>query len=194
MNAVAVRAIEAIDEANAIDPNVVLVDGKPYPKELLHAERMSDWLERLDPGASDAQRIAARAHHFRRWVLARSEYKSGRAGYLRWRRDQAERQCGEVGELLATVGVSPDIVERVIAIMSKTGLGSDPQVQTHEDALCLVFIELQLDELVGRLDHAAATRTLERTLAKMSSSSHAIALEVASDEGRALIEAALLES
>ena len=32
--------------------------------------------------------LAARAHHLRRWELPRDSYPVGRAGYLRWRRDQ----------------------------------------------------------------------------------------------------------
>ncbi len=66
-------AIAAIDAANAEDPNLIDDRGTPRPKELVHAERMTSWLERLAPDADDAQRLAARAHHFRRWTSPRSD-------------------------------------------------------------------------------------------------------------------------
>ena len=62
------RAVAAIDDANADDPNTITVDGVERPKELAHAEMMTDWVRRLDPDASNAQLLAARAHHLRRWV------------------------------------------------------------------------------------------------------------------------------
>jgi hypothetical protein len=194
VNDVLSRSIEAIDAANAADPNLLLVDGRSRPKELVHAERMSYWLERLDPDASETQRVAARAHHFRRWAVSRDEYESGRAGYLRWRRDQSSRQCGEISELLVEVGMADRDIEQVVDIMSKKGLGSDHVVQTHEDALCLVFVELQLDDLIERLDPEAAKRTLRKTLEKMSGTARALALEVASPQGRSSIEAVLAQS
>ena len=40
---------------------------RSVPKEQAHAELMTEWLERLDPDATDAQHLAARAHHLRRW-------------------------------------------------------------------------------------------------------------------------------
>ena len=54
------------------------------------------------------------------------------------------------------------------AIIRKEGLGSDPVVQTHEDALCLVFVETQLSAVTGQLGADATVAVVARTLAKMS--------------------------
>ena len=62
--------------------------------------------ERLLEAPSDALRIAARAHHLRRWEVPRSSYPEGRAGYLRWRRDQKARHAREVADVLAGQYVS----------------------------------------------------------------------------------------
>ena len=43
-------------------------------------------------------------------------------------------------------------IARVQDLVRKRGLGKDPEVQTLEDALCLVFIETQLRDLAARLD------------------------------------------
>lgn len=166
--AVVDAAMAAIDEINAQDPTVIDVDGVIRPKELVHAERMSHWLSVLDPNATPAQRLAARAHHLRRWAVPRADYPEGRSGYLRWRADQGRRQAQETADVLRRAGVSPETVERVQVMLTKKGRTTDPQVQTHEDALCLVFLELQLDELAGRLGRERAVEVLRKTMAKMS--------------------------
>lgn len=161
-------AVAAIDRANAEDPHRITVHGGTGPKEVLHARMMTDWVTRLDPGADELQLLAARAHHFRRWTSPRSDYPEGRAGYLRWRTAARRRHAAEVGELLAAHGYTPDEVARVGAIIRKEGLGSDPVVQTHEDALCLVFVETQLSAVTGQLGADATVAVVARTLAKMS--------------------------
>ena len=69
-HALVARAVEAIDAINSADPVSIEVDGEARPKELVHAERMTHWLTTLDPAATAAQLIAARAHHLRRWARA----------------------------------------------------------------------------------------------------------------------------
>lgn len=185
-------ALAAIDAVNATDPETVEVDGVARPKELVHAEHMTRWVQTLDPEATDAQLLAARAHHLRRWVLPRSEYADGRAGYLRWRAAQRTRQAHEVGQLLASVGYDPDTADRVAALVAKQGLGRDPQVQVHEDALCLTFLELQLDELADRLGDDHVVQVLRRTATKMSPAGiEAASALPLSDRGRRLLLAAV---
>ena len=52
--------------------------------------------------------------------------------------------------------------------MRKQGLGSDPAVQVHEDALCLVFLRTQFDDLAERLGEDKTIEVLRKTAAKMS--------------------------
>src|SRR5437899_5560016 len=66
------RAIAAIDAGNADDPNVVAVRSRTGPKEILHAELVSEWVERLQPDAAEALLLAARGHHYRRWTVPRA--------------------------------------------------------------------------------------------------------------------------
>lgn len=161
-------AVAAIDAANAEDPNVVVVDGTEQPKELVHAEVVERWVRALDPDADELQLLAARAHHLRRWVVPRSDYPQGRAGYLRWRTDHKRRQAAEVAELLGACGYRPDECERVADLVAKRGLGTDSQVQTHEDALCLAFLELQFDPVARQLGDERTVAVLRKTIAKMS--------------------------
>ncbi len=172
------RAIAAIDTANADDPHTIVVGGQERPKELAHAELMTAWVRRLVEDPSPAQLLAARAHHLRRWVVPRTEYPEGRAGYLRWRKDQAARQAAEVAELLAGCGYGPEVVDRVGVIIRKEGLRTDPEVQAHEDALCLVFLQTQLLDVAADLGADKAADVLARTVAKMSPRGRSEALEL----------------
>jgi hypothetical protein len=162
------RAIVAIDAANADDPNTIVVRGEERPKELAHAEMVSAWVVALQPDASEALLLAARAHHLRRWTVPRSSHPAGRAGYLRWRRDLHDQHAREVGEILAGVGYEDDTIARVQDLVRKRGLGSDPEVQTLEDALCLVFLETQFHDLAARLDPEKLEGVVDKTLKKMS--------------------------
>lgn len=163
-----VRVIAAIDEANTADPHTIEVGGQVRPKELAHAQMMTRWIERLDPDCSEEQRIAARAHHLRRWSVPRSSYPDGRSGYLRWRTALQRQHAAEVGEIMRRCGYDDGAVERVQAIIRKHGLGHDPAVQVHEDALCLVFLETQLDDVASRLGDDASVEVLRKTVRKMS--------------------------
>ena len=161
-------ALAAIDAANADDPFTLVVDGVERPKELAHAELMTEWVRRLDPDASDAQLIAARAHHLRRWALPRQDFPEGRAGYLRWRTTLKKRHAEEVGGILRSVGYDEATIERVQEIIRKERLGKDPQVQVHEDALCIVFLLTQLSEVAEQLGDDKTIDVLRKTARKMS--------------------------
>jgi len=185
-------AVAAIDAANAGDPNTVVVRGEVRPKEQAHAELMTEWVEALDPQADEAQHLAARAHHLRRWSLPRGSYPEGRAGYLRWRTALRRQHSAEVAEILEGVGYEPEVVERVQAIIEKRGLGTDPAVQVHEDALCLVFLETQLADTVRRLGADKVQDLVAKTAAKMSPAGLARVADLSlCPQDRALITRAL---
>lgn len=192
------HAVEAIDAANAEDPNTIEVDGVARPKELTHAELMSAWVQRLRPDAGEALLLAARAHHLRRWALPRSEYPAGRAAYLRWRRELHERHAEDVGRILAAVGYDHETITRVQALVAKRdqparGVSDDPDTRAMEDALCLVFIETQLRSLADQLDDDEKTvEVVRRTLRKMSPAGTKAAMELPLDgRDRALLERAM---
>lgn len=188
------RAIAAIDTANAEDPNSVVIDGVEQPKERAHAELMTQWVYDLDPHAGAEQLVAARAHHLRRWEMPRDGYPEGRAGYLRWRTDQRRRHTQQVAALLIDVGYDRPFIERVQQIIGKVDLRNDPAVQTHEDALCLVFLRTQLDQLASRLGDSHVEQVVRKSAAKMSDRGVAAAAGLPlSDHGRLLLQRALAD-
>jgi hypothetical protein len=171
------RAVAAIDAANGDDPHRITVAGEERPKELAHAELATDWVRRLRPDASEELLLAARAHHLRRWAIPRDSYPEGRNGYLRWRRELQKAHAADVGRILEREGYAAGAVGRVQEIIQKRRLSSDPEVQTFEDALCLVFLETQLTDFAERYADKAAD-VLEKTIEKMSEEGKARALEL----------------
>lgn len=185
------RALAAIDAANAGDPNTLVWAGEERPKELLHAELMTGWVQRLDVDACEAQLLAARAHHLRRWALPRTDYPDGRAGYLRWRKALRRQHVAEVEMILVDLDYSPAEIEHVQELIAKSGRGPAREAQTHEDALCLVFLQTQLSALADRLGDVRTIEVLRRTMAKMSPEGlrRAIALPLSRRE-RSLVDRA----
>ena len=161
-------AFAAIDAANAVDPNVIEWRGEGWPRAQLQGVLATEWVETLDPRASDPVLLAARAHHVRRWTIARSSYPDGRVGYLRWRRALKDVHAEVVAELLPDTGISAGTISRVQALVRKEALGHDPETQLVEDAICLTFVETQFEELAARLDHDRLVTAVKKTVEKMS--------------------------
>jgi hypothetical protein len=186
------QAVAAIDRANADDPHTIVVAGVEQPKELAHAELMTAWVRRLDPDASVEQLLAARAHHLRRWTVPRQSYPEGRGGYLRWRTALRNQHGDDVARILMAAGYEADVVDRVRQIVRKENLRSDPAVQTHEDALCLVFLATQLEGVAEQLGDEKTVEVLAKTLAKMSDRGIDFALTLPLSElGRRLLDQAV---
>ena len=167
------RAIAALDAAHAADPDK---DGSGVAKELRYAQRMSAWLEKLAPNASDALRLAVRCQHLRRWSLARSAYPEGKVGYLRWRKESAIAHAALAGEILAQAGYDASAMARVQSLIKKERIKHDPEAQLLEDTACLVFLEFEFAGFAARHDEAKLLDILRKTWAKMSPQGQAVAL------------------
>ena len=172
------RVLELIDRLNRDDPNTDLVDGVARPRELVYAERLSAWIQRLDPHASEALQIAARGQHVQRWTIPRSRYPMNRQGYLRWRETLKTFHATTVGALMREAGYASDEITRVQTIMSKRQLAHDPDTQTLEDALCLVFLETQFADLKRKTPDDTMRDIVRKTWAKMSERGRAVAMQI----------------
>lgn len=185
-------AAAAIDRANALDPNLVRVRGQELPLALAHGQYAAEWVTRLHPDADELLLLAARAHHLRRWELPRSEYPEGKAGYLRWKRDQRQRHATDVASLLAPMGFTDDEVAQVQAWVRRDQLTADAGSQAVEDAACLVFIETQLADVATKLDRDHLIDVIRKTAKKMSPSAlDAVARIPLGEAERQLLAAAL---
>lgn len=183
-------AVAAIDAANAADPTSVEVRGERAPLALTHGRLAAAWVSELVGEDDHAVLLAARAHHLRRWEVPRSSFPEGRAGYLRWRREQKARHARDVGELLAGAGYEEAFVARVQALVRRDDLATDAGAQAVEDGACLAFLETQLDGLVDRLPAERLTEVIRKTAAKMSPAALAMVGQVPLSERAAAALAA----
>lgn len=188
------RALAAIDAVHAEDPRRVPWEGGSAASEWVYAERMTAWLERLAPAASEELRLAVRAQHLRRWELPRSDYPPGRTGYLRWRRECARRHAAAATEILAASGYGAARIERVRTLLEKRDRARDPEVQALEDAACLVFLEHELEAMAARTERAKLIEILRKTWRKMSPAGQRIARELRLSPPASSLLAAALES
>lgn len=188
------RVIRSIDQANGEDPNSEVVDGVAQPKEQLYGMRMQEWVEELDPGASEALRIAARSQHIRRWKIPRSDYPMDRKGYLRWRTTLYAFHADRASEILRAQEYDAETIEHVRTLLQKRNLRTDTDVQTLEDAAALVFLVHHLDDFLKRDDigEEKAIDIIRKTWKKMTKRGHEAASALTlSDESTALLEKAL---
>ncbi|HVS12892.1 MAG TPA: DUF4202 family protein [Thermoanaerobaculia bacterium] len=148
------------------------------PEALLYARRVSAWVERLAPAASEALRLAARCQHLRRWERPRSAYPQGRRGYLAWRRAAQQHHAGLARRVLAEAGYQPATVARVADLVQKKRLRSDPETQTLEDAACLVFLEHGMRDFAAARARDKVIDVLGKTWNKMSEQGRRAAFEL----------------
>jgi len=186
------RAIEAFDRANSEDPNHQLSNGVLRPKELVDAERLSAWVDRLDPNASEALRLAAHCQHIRRWELPRSSFSNDRIGYLKWRTELGRFHAETAARLLEAAGYDAATIDAVRRINVKQGLHSNPDTQTMEDALCLTFLEHEFEAFAEKHSDEKLINILQKTWKKMSPRGQSAAEKLAlSARARALLARAL---
>ena len=90
-----------------------------------------------------------------------------RGGYLRWRETLKRFHADTVVGFMQTAGYSITEQERVRSIILKKNLRNDPEVQTLEDALCLVFLEHQFMELLEKTPRDKMIDIVRKTWTKM---------------------------
>jgi hypothetical protein len=188
------RAIARIDASNAQDPHRASFDGIEYPAELTYSMRMTAWLEKIEPAASEALRLAVRCQHLRRWEISRLQYPMTRAGYHQWRTRLGFYHAEKAAEILRAVGYDEPAIARVQSLIRKERFKTDPEAQTLEDVACLVFLENDYVDFVRQHEEAKVINILRKTWGKMSERGHAAALELAKglpDAERGLVEKAL---
>ena len=172
------QALRRFDEENSHDPNVEVVDGVSQPRELLQARRLSHWVLRLCPDASEPLRLAARCQHLCRWTIPRASYPMDRPGYLRWRSDLKQFHARKAGEILREGGYDGETIRRVQELNLKKNFPADPESRVLEDALCLVFLQHQFADLATRTAEDKVINALRKSWNKMTPAAQAEALKL----------------
>ncbi|MGH7950608.1 MAG: DUF4202 domain-containing protein [Limisphaerales bacterium] len=171
-------AIRRFDEENSRDPKRETAGGISYPRELLYAQRLTNWLLKLSPNASEALRLAARCQHLCRWEIPRDSYPMTRAGYLQWRANLKKFHAQKAGNILREIGYSDEMIHRVQNLNLKKNFPNDPETRALEDALCLVFLEFQFADLAAKTADDKTINALQKSWGKMTEAARAEALKL----------------
>jgi len=186
------KAYELFDKANAKDPNTEDIDGTLVPKELIYGQRMTETLERFEPSASEALKLAARSQHICRWEISRDSFSMDRVGYLTWREELKKFHAAKASEILETIGYEKDIISRVAFLLQKKKLKKDEETQILEDVICLVFLTYYYEEFSSKHTDQKVIDILQKTWRKMSKKGHETALKIPfSEKSIGLIQQAL---
>lgn len=186
------QAFNLFDTYNQQDPSEVIWNGQHYPAEYFYAVKLYEWVKKLDPEASESLLLASRCQHIGRWEITRKAYPEGRVGYLKWRNDLSKFHAQKATALLQSLGYEMGIIARVNEIVLKKQLKTDTDVQTMENALCLVFLEFQYDDLIKKQSPEKMIGILQKTWAKMSVPGRQVAASLTySETGKMLLNKAL---
>ena len=179
------QAFALLDAMRREDP---LADAEG-PKDILasldYHQRVGRWVDRLAPDASVALRLAAHSQHVRRWAIPRDSYPMTRKGYRDWREALGRFHARTAAGVLARVGYDVQTVARVEQLLRKERLRTDPEARTLEDAACLVFLEVQLEDFSRQHSEEKLLHILRRTWKKMSPAGRSLALRLELPEGAA---------
>ncbi|HWV70153.1 MAG TPA: DUF4202 domain-containing protein [Pseudosphingobacterium sp.] len=186
------QAFMLFDQYNQQSPEKITWKGEHYPSEYFYALKLYEWVKNLDQHASEALLLASRCQHIGRWEIERKTYPEGRVGYLTWRSDLAKHHAQKAIEIMDSLNYDADIIAKVREIVLKKGIKRDRDVQTIENALCLVFLEFQYDDLLQKHSEEKMISILQKTWTKMSEEGQQVALTLPySDKGKALLNKAL---
>ncbi len=189
------EAFRLFDAYNSQDPRTILWKDQLFPQEYAYALMLYEWVLFLQPVSSEELLLASRSQHIGRWEIPRDTYPEGREPYLKWRKDLAQHHAKVSASLMRQAGYDQEVIERVQTILLKKRIKLDPEVQIMENALCLLFLEFQYEDLRHKYldDPEKMINILYRSLLKMDKHGHDIALLIKyTPDGLALLKQALL--
>ena len=157
-------ALDAIDAANARDPNLEAGE----PAELVYGRRMSEALGAFAPGASEALQIAVRGQHIERWLNPRRAYPDGKAGYIAWRNAAKRRHAERAAEIMGAAAMTTPRSPAPARSCARSDCASDAEAQTLEDVACLVFLRHYAASFAAKHPDEKVLDILVKTQRKMS--------------------------
>lgn len=172
------QVFTAIDKINRQDPNKLTINHESIAKELVYGHQMTACLNKYWPNANECLQIAVRAQHVKRWHIARSEYPTGKQGYLTWRKELGKMHADIAKKVMLECGYEQQDAEQTAKIIRKEKLKRDQDSQTLEDVACLVFLQHYFAPFTEKHSDEKVISILQKTWKKMSDKGHEIALNL----------------
>ncbi|WPU91722.1 DUF4202 domain-containing protein [Mucilaginibacter sabulilitoris] len=188
------EAFKLFDEYNQQDPRSITWRNAEYPLEYAYSLMLSQWVVSLQSASSEELLLASRSQHIGRWEIPRETYPEGREHYLKWRKDLAGHHAAVASSLMQKAGYEENKISRVREIILKKRIKQDAEVQIMENALCLLFLEYQYEDLRKKYLHdpEKIVNILYKSLLKMDAHGHKVArLLNFSSDGLVLVKKAI---
>jgi hypothetical protein len=176
------QAFELFDTYNSKDPKKTLINNQEVPDALLYAQRMTKMLHEFETGASEQLKLAARSQHIGRWAIPRNQFPQDRKGYLQWRGQLKIHHAKIASEIMEKVGYDESTISKVKDLLMKKQLKQNPETQTLEDVICLVFLAYYFEDFSKDHEEGKLVNILNKTIVKMSEKGVAAALNLALSE------------
>ena len=162
------KAVELINSVHQLDPNTETVDGIEIKAELLYSRRMLRMLEKVQPDASYALKLAAQCQHISRWSIPRTTFPSGKKGYYEWRAAIMKHQLSVTASVLQQAEINGQSIEIIVDALKNKADKSNINASIIEDTACLTFIKWYLVPFAVQFDPEKAKVILQKTANKMS--------------------------
>jgi len=186
------NVLAQLTAAHKKDPNRETWNNEVFPAEWLYIRRITDRLASFSPEASTELIVAANCQHLYRWEIERASFPEGRIGYYQWRNYLSDYQFQKAREIILETGFGAEFADRVKLIVKKENIFINPEAQTLEDVVCLVFMEFYLDDFIRAKSELNMATVILKTWNKMSEKGHQEALKIHfSDETLPVIKRAL---
>ena len=168
------EALARIDAVHAEDPEKDAAAGR---RNSSTRERMSAWLEKLAPQASERAQARGALPASAPLVDSRAvpirKARSATCAGARRSRSRTRRSPAKSSRRRAT---APTTVKRVQSLIKKERIKHDPEAQLLEDATCLVFLEFEFAAFAAKHDEAKLIDILRKTWAEDVAAGAAAAL------------------
>lgn len=172
------RIIIEIDEYNQKDPKREIFEEVLLPTETVYAIRVTRWVKCLIDSPSFELLVAARGAHIGRWEIPRTRYPAGLKGYYEWKTYLLKFHAEKVIAILENHKIAVEKIKKITSIIMRKNLKENSDAQTLEDAVCLVFLEIQLLPLMAKSTEEKVINAIQKTWQKMSEHGQKMALNL----------------
>jgi hypothetical protein len=105
-----------------------------------------------------------------------------RKSYHLWRTRLYGYHAQVTGGILQRAGYDSATIQIVADLLMKKRIKADPQMQTLEDVICLVFLRYYFEDFIPSHEDGKVITILQRTWKKMSDKGHAAAVKLSFNE------------
>ncbi|RKX69586.1 hypothetical protein DRP53_07735 [candidate division WOR-3 bacterium] len=127
-----------------------VISKSKVPEDLPHAHNTLKWLCYLKPDPDLAMKVAAFGHDIERAIEERKVHRSDFTNFDQFKKAHAENSALIIGEILSEIGVSTDLIERVVELVRRHEFGGDGDSDLLMYADSISFFDVNVNYYLKR--------------------------------------------